>query len=76
MRITPKEDIKFGQAVLEAGATISTEKHGISDSDAMKFYEYGLVEIEGKDPAPARRVTGSASIDPQPSSIGATSTEA
>jgi hypothetical protein len=73
MRFTPKEDIKTKIAwgtVLEAGSAVTSEKRGIPDEAVEQWYAAGLVEIEGRDPAPPRKVTGNARLDPQPGRHG------
>lgn len=75
MRFTPKEDIKHGQLVLEEGTTYTAEKQGISESEIRAYHALGVVDIEGEE-TPVRVTTGGATIQPQKSVIGSSSTEA
>jgi|AACY02.2.fsa_nt_gi hypothetical protein len=75
MRFTPKEDIKSSYGLLEEGSPITAEKRGIPAEDVERYYSMGLVEIEGRDPAPPRKVTGGAVVQPQNSVVGHASQE-
>jgi len=75
MRFTPKEDIKHGQVILEAGATLSSEKHDISDELLEIYYDLGVVEIEGRDPAPEKKTT-TTNIRPAKTTLAVSKTEA
>lgn len=55
MRITFNEDVKSGRELFEAGNTIETTKHGISDARAERWWQRGWVEVEGWDKAPERQ---------------------
>lgn len=61
MKFTPKEDIRtkpmYG-LLLEEGNTVDSEKRGIPDELVERWYQNGWCEIEGRDPAPERKVRG------------------
>ena len=55
MKFTAKEDFRVGRMLFEEGNTYSSEKQNLSDMEVEAFYKAGWLEIEGRDPAPARK---------------------
>lgn len=57
MKFTPREDIRSKGRIWEAGNTYDSQKHGVDDADVDRWYNAGWTEVEGRDPAPERKVT-------------------
>ena len=55
MKFTAKEDFRVGRTLYEEGNTYESTKYDLTDGDVTAFYTAGWVEVEGKEPAPARK---------------------
>jgi hypothetical protein len=58
MKFTPLEDIKAKGRLYEAGSPCDSEKQGIPNETVERWYASGWCEIEGREPAPERKVRG------------------
>jgi hypothetical protein len=54
MKFTAKEDFRVERQLFEAGNTYNSDNYALTEARVMSFYSAGWVEIEGKEPAPAR----------------------
>lgn len=77
MKITPKEDIVLGPGhVLEAGNTYDSAKQGMPDEHAERYYQLGVLEIEGREPCGERIATGGQPLRPKNLAQGQSTTGA